>query len=42
MVLICPKHGPNMVFLTEYNIDMSLGPISLSPESFMSLVSLGR
>ena len=40
MALIWPKHGPNMVLLIEYNIDMSLGPISLSPESFISLVCL--
>ena len=40
MALIWPKHGPNMVILLGHNIDMSLGPISLSPESFISLVCL--
>ena len=40
MDLIWPKHGPNMVLLIKHNIDMSLGPICLSPESFISLVSL--
>ena len=36
MALIWPKHGPNMVLLIGNN--MSLGPISLNPESFISLV----
>ena len=40
MALIWPKHGPNMVILIEHNIDMSLVPISLSPESFITLVCL--
>ena len=40
MALIWPKHGPNMVLLIEHNIDMSLGPISLNPESFSSLVCI--
>ena len=40
MALIWPKHGPNMVLLIGNNIDMSLGPISLNPESFISLVCL--
>ena len=40
MALIWPKHGPNIVLLIEHNIDMSLGPISLDPESFMSLERL--
>ena len=38
MALKWPKHGPNMVLLIEHNIDKSLGPISLIPESFISLV----
>ena len=40
MALIWPKHGPNMVLLIKYNIDMSLGPIILNPENFSSLVYL--
>ena len=40
MVLVWPKYGPNMVPLIEHNIDMSLSQISLSPESFISLVYL--
>ena len=40
MAQIWRKHGPNMVLLIEQNIDMSLGPIGLSPESFISLVCL--
>jgi len=42
MALIWPKHGPNMVHLIEHNIDMSLGPISLITESFISLICLER
>ena len=40
MALIWPKHGPNMVPLIEHNIDMFLGPMILSPESFISEVCL--
>ena len=40
MALIWSKHGPNMVLLMGHNIGMSIGPISLSPESFISLVCL--
>ena len=40
MALIWSKHGPNMVLLIGHIIDMSIGPISLSPESFISLVCL--
>ena len=40
MAPLWPKHGPNMVLLTSHNLDMSLGPISLSPESIISLVCL--
>ena len=38
MAQIWPKHGLNMVLSIGYNIDKSLGPISLIPESFISLV----
>ena len=40
MALIWPKHGPNMVPLIGNNIDMSLDPISLNPDSFITLVWL--
>ena len=40
MALIWPKHGSNMVPLIEHNIDMSIGPISLSPESSILLFGL--
>ena len=40
MALIWPKYGPYIVPLIEHNIDMSLVPISLSPESFITLVCL--
>ena len=40
MAPIWLKHGPNMVLLIGHNIDMSMGPISLSPESFISLACL--
>ena len=34
------KHGPNMVLLIGHYIDMSLGPIRITPESFISLAGL--
>ena len=40
MALLLPKCIPDMVIPIEHNIDMSFGPISLNPESFMSLVCL--
>ena len=40
MALKWPKHGPNMVLLIEYNIDMTLFTTSLSPESLISLACL--
>ena len=40
MALIWLKHGPNMVLLIEYNIDMALVTTSLSPESGISLACL--
>ena len=40
MALIWSKHEPNMVLLIGHNIGMSIGPISLGPESFISLVCL--
>ena len=40
MALLWSKHGPYMVLLFGHNIDMSLGLISFSPESFISLLCL--
>ena len=40
MALIGPKEGPNIVLPIKHNLNMSPGPISLSPESFISLVCL--
>ena len=40
MALLWPKHGPNMVLLIEYNIDMALVTTSLTPESFTRIAGL--